>query len=194
MKFIKDNLLFTVAVLMLFVMGIGAALAGTATATWTNPTAYTDGSALVSTDITQTRVEYGTCAAGSTSTFGTASGQVIAAGAVTTISIPNLGPGTWCFRAYTTAKGVESGPSNVGSKVITQPAPNPPTLGAISVAAYKMRQTIDGFSMVAIGTVNLGTPCNTSYSVNGYSVVPRSAVTLSSKFDTLPLVVYASCG
>jgi len=65
---------------------------------------------------------------------------------------------------------------------------------AANNVAYKLRQSVDGFEMVAIGTVAIGTPLfdapvdDTAFL---YSRVPRSAVTLASKFDTLPLLVYA---
>jgi len=56
--------------------------------------------------------------------------------------------------------------------------------------AYKQRLGIDTTQFIAIGKVASGTQCPNS----GYAVVPRSAVTLATKYDTLPLVVYANCG
>jgi len=63
---------------------------------------------------------------------------------------------------------------------------------AVSVdgIAYKQRLGIDTTQFIAIGKVASGTQCPNS----GYAVVPRSAVTLATKYDTLPLVVYANCG
>lgn len=101
------------------------AAAEVVTVLWTNPTSYTDGSALSAASITRTRIEYGTCI--NATTFGTRISDVIATGSVTTANTPNLNPGTYCFRAYTTASGLESAPSSVASKVVVQPAPNPPS-------------------------------------------------------------------
>ena len=168
-----------------------AATAGTLTPSWTNPVTYTDGSALAATDITQTRVEYGSC---NGTAFGTKAGEVKATGAATTGPAITVGPGTYCLRAYTTAKGVESAASAVAVATIAQPAPNPPVLKTVDVTAYKMRQSIDGFSFVTIGTVPLGIECNAALNADGVYVVPRSSVKLASKFDTLPLVTFAKCG
>jgi hypothetical protein len=107
-----------------------AASAGTATVSWTNPTTYTDGTALVAADITSTTVEYGSCVGTS---FGVKAGQSVVTGAGTSVVI-TLVPGTYCFRAATTAKGVTSGFSNVATKTIVQPAPNPPSIVDVIIA------------------------------------------------------------
>jgi len=169
----------------------GAATAGTLTPSWTNPVTYTDGSALAAADITQTRVEYGSC---NGTAFGTKAGEVKTTGAATTGPAITVAPGTYCLRAYTTAKGVESAASSVATATVAQPAPNPPVLKTVEVTAYKMRQAVDGFSFVAIGTVPLGTECNAALNADGVYVIPRSSVKLASKFDTLPLVAFAKCG
>jgi hypothetical protein len=104
------------------------ALAATVTANWVNPTQYTDGSALAVTAITQTRIEYGTCVSGA---FGVKAGEFVSAGNDTSQVSPNLAPGTYCLRAYTTASGVESAASNIATVSVAQPAPRPPTLGQI---------------------------------------------------------------
>lgn len=101
-------------------------LAATVTVSWTNPTAYTDNSPLPASAITRTRIEYGTCAAGGA--FGTRAGEFVSAGNDTSEASPNLAPGTYCLRAYTTASGVESVASNIASVAVVQPAPRPPTL------------------------------------------------------------------
>lgn len=175
---------------LLLLLASVAATAGTATVSWTNPTSYTDGTALALADITQTRVEYGSC---SGTAFGTKAGEVKIAGAATTTGAITLPAATYCFRAFTTAKGVESAASVVASRAVPQSAPNPPMLTTIDVVAYKMRQSVDGFSFVSIGTVPKGVACN-ELSADGLYVVPRSSVKLSSKFDTMPLVVFAKCG
>jgi hypothetical protein len=55
--------------------------------------------------------------------------------------------------------------------------------------AYKIRQSVDGIAFVAIGTVPFGTRCIAENPVGDYYRVPRAAVTLASRFDTLPLIV-----
>lgn len=102
------------------------AFAATVNVTWTNPVEYTDNTPLPSSAISRTRIEYGTCAAGNA--FGTKAGDFISSGNDTAETSPNLAPGTYCFRAYTTASGIESAASNVSSSVVPQPAPKPPTL------------------------------------------------------------------
>lgn len=165
-----------------------AATAGTVS--WTNPTTYTDSSVLNPADITQTRIEYGSC---NGSAFGTKAGEVKATGSVTSTAL-TLAPGTYCLRGYTTAKGQESAASNVVKTTVAQPAPNPPVLVTVDMTAYKMRQSIDGFSFVAIGTVPLGVECKGDMPADGFYVVPRANVKLTSRFDTLPLITFAKCG
>lgn len=105
---------------------LAVATAATLTATWVNPTTNTDNSALLSSEIKSTRIEYGTCSA--PNVFGTKAGDVVVNGALTTGTVPNLPPGTWCARAYTTnIYNVESAASNVASKVVAAPTPNAPT-------------------------------------------------------------------
>lgn len=109
----------------LAVLFVGVVFAATITATWTNPTQNTDGTTLASSEIKQTRIEYGTC---NGTAFGAKSGEVIVEGVGTTTSVQGLTPGTWCARAYTTSiYGVESDASNVASKVVAAPKPNAPS-------------------------------------------------------------------
>ena len=87
------------------------ATSGTATLTWTPPVSNTDGSAL--TDLAGYHIYYGT----SPSTLST----VIDVGSPGTLTytVNNLSSGTWYFSvaAYTTT-GLESSPSNTGSKSV----------------------------------------------------------------------------
>lgn len=166
-----------------------AAYAGQAVATWTNPVAYTDNSALVASDITQTRVEVGTC---SGTAFGTKLSEVKTVGAVTTVTIPNLAAGTYCFRAYTTAKGAESAASAVVSKIVPQAAPNPPVLTTVDTTAFKVTFGTNRFYFVKVGTVPLKLACDATQGVNGYRVVDRAAVQWNS--TNHPPVVVARCG
>ena len=172
----KARIIIGVAALLLLLIGIKA-FAGAATITWTHPTQYTDGTAIGATDITQTRVEYGTC---NGAAFGTVSGQQIATGTAATLTLNNLAAGTWCFRAYTTAKGAESAASNVASKVVPQAAPNPPTLVTVSTTAYTIGRQGRYYTMVPAGTVPLGTACRQAVKLAGLYQLPREAVTTAS--------------
>lgn len=176
----------------------------TFTVNWTNPTQYTDGSALASTDINQTRIEYGTCTGGSPVLMGTVLGQFIATGGLQHAASPALAAGTYCARAYTTAKGVESVASSVVSVTLVappQPAPNPPSgvtatpvVQTADTNAYKLHQAVDSYQMVAFGSVPAGTACDPTHSIDGYSLIQRATVTLASRFDVAPLLAWAHCG
>ena len=56
---------------------------------------------------------------------------------------------------------------------------------------YNVVKRTNGFVMVSVGTVPLNTPCDMTQSVNGYYVVPVSAVTWSGTVK--PVVVVARC-
>lgn len=103
-----------------------AAHAGVIHYTWTNPTQYEDNTALAPSDIASTTVEYGTCA--SATVFGTKQGQVVATGSATAVDTPNLAPGTYCGRAFTTVVAAKGGGSSTFSntKSFTVPVPPPP--------------------------------------------------------------------
>jgi hypothetical protein len=105
-----------------------------------------------------------------------------------------------CGAAHLSVAGATSDMSMLtGAVTVPAPKPSPPsgvsaTVSATNPTAYKMRQSVDGYSFVAIGTVAPGTSCDVNHSADGLTPVPRSAVTLASRFDTLPLVVFAKCG
>lgn len=167
-------------------------LAGGLTVTCTPPTLNTDGSTIPATGpdaLASFRIEYGTC---NGAAFGVAAGSITSA--TCGASVTGLAPQLWCVRSYSKNNaGNESDPSNVLSKTVLSAKPMPPTgLAVTSMIAYKMRQTVDGFTFVAIGSVAAGTQCS-DLSAQGFNVVPRSAVKLTSKFDTLPLIAWAVC-
>lgn len=108
-----------------YVACIGQAFA--ANLTWTNPTAYSDGSPLVAADIASTTIEYS-----NTSPFGAVAGQVVVTGSASAGVAPDPAAGaTRCYRAKTTVVaskgGQTSDPSNVACKTVPFPKPNPPT-------------------------------------------------------------------
>lgn len=147
---------------------------------WTAPTQNTDGSAITKA-ITYTVYE------GATAKCTTAA----TAGSLTGLSV---GLHTWAVSAKTSDG--ESAKSTTASKTVPPSPPNPPTsllVDPASLTAYKQRDMIDGFAMVPIGTVAPGTMCNSALEANGYNIVPRASVTLASRFDTLPLKVFAKC-
>lgn len=166
------------------------AQAASVTVTWTNPSTNADGSALASTAITGTRVEYGSC---SGTAFGVKSSETITTGAVTS-TVFTLGPGTYCFRAYTRSAAGESAASNVASKTIVAPVPSPPTLVTIAVAAYDVR--LEGNTYVAwrqVGTLPTGSPCYADVpTASGFGTVDVRAVALSKTPKSAVLV--ARCG
>lgn len=167
------KILSTIAALLF----ASAAAAGTATVTWTNPTQYVDGSALAAADITQTRVEYGSC---SGAAFGTKTGEQTATGSATTLTIGSLAAGTYCFRAYTSARGLESAASVVASKTVPQSPPNPPVLVTVATTAYTIGRSGRFYAMIPAGTVPLGTACRQAVRIAGLYQIPREAVTTTN--------------
>ena len=105
----------------------GQARADIVQLTWVNPTQYANGAALPASSITRTRVEYGTNTGGAGCTFGARIADVVAAGSATSVATPDLAIGSYAFRAYTTASGLESSASVPACKAIVQSPPNPPS-------------------------------------------------------------------
>jgi len=168
----KWRVIALVLFVLLLIVGTKA-FAGTATVTWTNPTTYTDGTAIATGDISQTRIEYGSC---NGAAFGTKAGEQTVTGAGTTLTINSLGAGTYCFRGFTTAKGVESAASNVASKAVPQAAPNPPTLVTVATTAYVAVKWRDRYVMLPLGTVAKGVACRADMKLDGLYALPAGAV------------------
>jgi hypothetical protein len=181
------------AALFLVLMLFGTAHAGEAAASWTQPTQNTDGSAIPASGtgaLTGNRLEWGTCS--SPGVFGTQIGQQAWTTPRAAYTVTNLGPGTYCFRAYASTQYGESGPSGVASKVIAPPLPAPPSgLTVAATVAYTLVKAPDRFVLLPVGTVPPDTQCNPAENVNGYYVVPRAAVTWSG--TVRPDVVVARC-
>lgn len=162
------------------------ASAGALDVTWVNPTKYTDNTNLAVADIQQNRVEYGTCTG---TAFGTKIGEAISGGAAVAKQIPDVAPGTYCVRVFTTAKNTESAASNVASKVVAQPAPMPPVLTA-TTTAYTLVKQRDALVMLPVGTVAPDTKCLADR-VNDMNAVPRDSVTFTGSVK--PEVVFSVC-
>lgn len=183
--------------IFLLILGVPMSVsAGEAQLTWTQPTTNTDGSAIPASGtgrLVGNRVEWGSCTGTAPNYgFGTKAGEQSFTTPTTAYTVPNLAPGTYCFRAYASTTYGESGPSGVAAKVILPPIPNPPTgLTAVGGVAYTILKREDRFVMLPVGTVSPDTQCDTSQSVNGYYVVPRESVTWSGTVK--PVVVVSQC-
>jgi hypothetical protein len=188
MRFSENRWLIAGIVFVLAFMVAPLVHAGQATVSWQNPTQYTDNTPLAPSDITRTRVEYGSCAG---IAFGTKAGEVLTTGAANSITIPNLVAGTYCFRAYTTAKGQESVASIAGSGIVPQAAPKPPTLTTIDVTAYRVLMPANRFAFERVGTVPLKTACSAAESIKGFYIVDRAKVRWDGPIK--PSVVVAKC-
>lgn len=105
------------------------AVAAVLTINWQNATTNTDGTAIPASgpgSLQSTRIEYGTCNAARTAIVSVL-GEVTASGSASTAQTPNLAPGIWCARAFhVNTFGVSSDASNVASREILAPKPNPP--------------------------------------------------------------------
>jgi hypothetical protein len=152
------------ALLILSLCVVGIAQAATVTVNWTPPTTNTDGSAIPATGVgslTIYRVEYGTC---NGAAFGTKVGEVTRAAPATGTTL-NLQPGTTCVRAFVSnTYDSESAASNVASKVVAPPVPNPPTnLTVTDPVAYEVRPNESTFAFDRgrpVGLAKLGAACD----------------------------------
>lgn len=157
---------------------------------WTNPTTNTDGSAIPATGVgslTGTRVEYGSC---SGSVFGTKAGEVNAPAPATSTSITGLSAAqTYCFRSYAkNTYGSESAASNVASKALPAPTPNPPVLSSTVTVAWDLK---NGKPFRVVGRIALGTPCGDFVAKKAgerYYQIDRSAVKFIRKPQSARIV------
>ena len=162
-----------------------SAIADPVTASWTNATQNTNGTPF--TDLTGTRVEWGTC---SGTVFGTMSGFAVAQGAATSLTTPNLAAGTYCFRAaHQASGGRQSAWSSTVVHVVLPSIPNPPTgLTTVSTLAYE-RTWWGGLRYV--GNVALGTPCGERLRFRKAYARIDGAVEITRPYHDVPL--YGRC-
>jgi len=145
---------------------------------WTAPTRNTDGSTL--TTLAGYRISYGQSPTALTNTV------QVNSPTTTTYIVGNLDAGTWHFgvRAYTST-GVESGLSNVVSKIatttvdtrsvtrtvtVTPPIPEPPVLQVVDNRVFNATPDYTRLVFIAgkqYGTVALGTRCDHTRPVSG---------------------------
>lgn len=149
---------------------VSAANAATVSISIAPPTQNTDNTAIPATgagSIASYRVEYGTCVG---TAFGVRAGEITLTAPTGTVDV---GPGTYCFRAFArNTFGQESAASNVATRVVNPPTPQPPTITTVAVVAginmaplYRINAdgtrgtTVLGF--VPVGAKCLGTPVYT---------------------------------
>lgn len=152
----------------------GFAQAGDASLSWEAPTLNTDGSPA---HVINYRLTWS----------GPSSGSILT-GNVLSYTFKNLSAGTYTFTLTALDTTHESAPTG---PVSTQVAPSFQT---IDTAVYKQSQAINGYSMVKVGEIALGTICDRNHNVDGYSLLPdRTAVTYANKRIILPTSVFAKC-
>lgn len=154
---------------------------------WTLPTMNTDGSAI---------------RAGTTLTVNVLQGkaggpfvQVASGVAGTQYTVASLAAGS-CFELETVAAGAETGISAPSVQACASTIGAPSGVGAavssIGTTVYMEVRGSNRFSLVAVGTVPIGTRCDPTQDVDGYDVVPVTAVKWAG--NVRPPVVVAKCG
>jgi hypothetical protein len=155
------------------------------TLNWTAPTENTDGTPLI--DLEGYNIYYGLTQGGPYPTTVNVPNPT-----VESYDITGLSAGTYYFvaTAYNT-EGTESEYSNETSRTLTS-TPNPPFgLTVSDLVAYSYSISDDKFLMIPVGTVPIGTPCDSSMSANGLNLVLRENVEWASTYE--PPVVFAAC-
>jgi hypothetical protein len=145
--------------------------AGEASLSWAAPTRNCDGTSL--TNLTSYDMTYG---------------QKRVALPLTPLSytVKGLTPGTWWFSLAAVT------PTERSEFITVEKTVAPAEFVTTSTLAYAVVKGVDKLILVSVGSVPLGTVCNSLISVNGNYVVPRSAVTWSGTVK--PDVVVARCG
>jgi len=157
---------------------------------WTNPTSRTDGTSL--TNLASINIYRAATVAG----LATAPKLATVAAPATTYTDTSCANSTAYAYAVTAvdANGLESAQTTAVT-VTTPPQakPNPPSnLTVGTMTAYTFEKQQDRLAFLAVGTVPLGTQCDTTQPVGPYFVVPRSAVSWIGNVQ--PPVVVAQCG
>lgn len=181
---------FSLALLAFVAVGANAA---TIQVSCTPPTKNTDGTSITK-PITYT-FHWGTSASALSNTVPSATCSAV-------ITVPDPAPGTsatYHVGAKAIVDSVASATSNVASvvKSTPKPTPNPPT-GLVVVDTVAYRLDAGSWNKVAftkIGTVELGTACQSAYSVtvNGTTMHMIEKRTLATPVGSLPYQVWAKC-
>lgn len=186
------------ALVVLDMLSLSVARADDRVVAWTAPTLNEDGSTL--TDLAGFVISYSTDPAVPTNNM---QSVTLTDKALTRYTVTGLTPGTWYFtmRAVN-ASGANSVRTAIVNTVVAAPAtrPKPPgglqvTAASVSPTAYSVIKSNQQLVLLPVGTLPLGTPCDTAQGVvrggNLFNVVPTSAVTYSG--TARPLVVLAAC-
>lgn len=151
------------------------------------PTENVDGSPL--TDLTDIKVYWGTTQGGP---YGLGEDSM-GVDCQHTLDLP---AGTYYFVATAlNSVGLESEYSNEVTRTVLPPEPSQPTDLTVSPSdrtAYAISQTEDRLVTYPVGTVAEGTACDSTMTVNGKYLVPRSSVQWAG--TVRPQVVVAECG
>lgn len=153
--------------ILLLALAAPLGFAADASLTWQHPSRNVDNSLIPATgpgSIAATRVEYGTC---NGTAFGTAEGQQVFTGTVTTGTITGLTAGrSYCFRAFSrNTFGEESAASNVVARAIPAPTPQPPVLSSTISIAYEERRFLWFRYLAAAGSIPEASPCMESVTI-----------------------------
>lgn len=181
--------------LVLFIPNVSEA--DTVSLSWQNATQNTDGTAIPATGdaaLDVTVLSYSECDPGDVLKPIRTTLEVPAT--VLGFTVEMTTPGDFCFAAYhRNVAGTWSALSNVAKKtVVGVPPVEPPLVDpkVIDTRAYSVAKIDDGFLLIVIGSVPLGTPCDINQTVNGKYAVPHTEVTFSGINDSGTVV--ADCG
>ena len=167
---------------------------------WTNATLNTDGT-LIPIDITDpsslefTVVFWGLCLPGDFPDQPFSEQTVSTTVPVQKDSIVIIieEPGRYCFVAsHINKKGLMSDLSNPTVSVVANTPAPPANLIVQDMIVFYVIQQPGTFILLPIGTVPVGTVCDSTQSVNGFFAVPVDQVTWTG--TVRPLVVVAQCG
>lgn len=144
--------------------------------TWQLPTTYVNGDPLLPEDIQSIILEYSIC--NPDGTYSNTEGSIEIDGTLTSYAFNVPDTGTICIRAFTkTVNGAVSMESNIAVAVSSGPT-NPIEGLAVGsdLTVYALIQSIDTLTLLPVGQMPEGTPCDASQSINGFYVVPRDSV------------------
>lgn len=184
------RLLPLVLVMAVLIMLVDIAYSAPVSVSWSLPTQNEDGTAIPSTgdgSLLSTTVEYAACIDGALSSprisvdinvpTNTWSGNIVT-------------EGDWCFISHvTTVDGITSADSNMAIKTIGEQV-----LVVIDNVAYVLVKQINRLLLVAIGTIQLGTPCDEAQRILGHHVIDRDLVQYTIENHPDEYVVVAGCG
>jgi hypothetical protein len=168
------------SLIMMLPLAVGAQQTS-ATLSWVAPTLRTDGSPL--TNLAKYRIYYGTDASNPDKNI-----EVLVP--KTSHAFTNLTGVTYFYVTAIDSAGLESERAGPVSNVVKTGPAAPSQLKVTFPTAYTVVKRVDGFVMLPVGTISVGTVCGTQR-VNDYYVVPRASVTWSGSVK--PDVVVAQC-